>query len=100
MFQLDATTLHRMSIVVTALFAMSGRITMLGISRWSGKGGSYRSIQRFFNTLMPWPKLMWEFFRCHCWRQQDTYLLAGDEVVTTKSGKKNVWTGPLLFEFV
>jgi putative transposase len=100
MFHLDATSLHRMSIVVTALFAMSGRVTMLGISRWSGKGGSYRTIQRFFNTLIPWPTLMWEFFRCHGWRQQDTYLLAGDEVVVTKAGKKNVWTGPLLFEFV
>jgi hypothetical protein len=31
MFHLDATTLHRMSIVVTALFAMSG---MLGKRRF------------------------------------------------------------------
>jgi len=93
MFHLDTTTLHRMSIVVTALFAMSGRITMLGLSRWTGKGGSYRTIQRFFNTLMPWPTLMWEFFRCHCWRQQDTYLLAGDEVVVTKAGKKTYGLG-------
>ena len=29
---------------------MSGRVTMLGISRWAGKGGSYRTIQRFFVT--------------------------------------------------
>jgi putative transposase len=93
MFHLDATTLHRMSIVVTALFAMSGRMTMLGISRWSGKGGSYRTIQRFFNTLMPWPRLMWEFFRCHCWCQHDTYLLAGDEVVVTKAGKTTYGLG-------
>lgn len=99
-FQLDTTTLRRMSIVITALFAMSGRITMLGLSRWSGKGGSYRTIQRFFNTLLPWPTLMWEFFRCHCWRQGDTYLLVADEVVVTKAGKKNLWTGSLLFEFV
>lgn len=76
-----------------ALFAMSGRITMLGISRWSGKGGSYRTIQRFFNTLMPWPTLMWKFFRCHCWRQKDTYLLVGDEVVVTKAGKKTYGLG-------
>jgi putative transposase len=93
MFHLDTTTLHRMSIVVTALFAMSGRITMLGIARWSGEGGSYRTIQRFFNTLMPWPTLMWEFFRCHCWRRQDTYLLVGDEVVVTKAGKKTYGLG-------
>lgn len=100
MFHLDATTLGRMHIVVSALLAMSGRITMQGISRWSGKGGSYRTIQRFFNTVIPWPTVMWEFFRYHCWCQDDTYLLIGDEVVVTKSGKKNVWSGPLLFEFV
>lgn len=100
MFHVDRTTLRRMNIVVSALLAMSGRITMRGISRWSGDGGSYRTIQRFFNTVIPWPALMWEFFRTHCWCRQATYLLAGDEVVVTKSGKKNVWTGPLLFQFV
>jgi putative transposase len=88
MFHIEPTTLRRMSIVVSALLAMSGRITMLGLSRWSGKGGSYRTIQRFFNTVMPWPTLMWEFFRYHCWRQSDTYLLVGDEVVVSKAGKE------------
>ncbi len=28
------------------------------------------------------------FFRQHCWRRDDTYLLVGDEVVVTKAGKK------------
>lgn len=100
MFQVDSTTLRRLSIIVEALLAMSGRVTMLGISRWAGSGGSYRTIQRFFNTVIPWPKLMWEFFRVHLWCQRETYLLAGDEVVVTKSGKKNAWTGALLFQFV
>ena len=87
-FQLDTTTLRHLSIVLTALLAMSGRVTMLGISRWAGKGGSYRTIQRLFATPLPWPALLWEFFRCHCWYPTDTYLLAGDEVVVTKSGKQ------------
>ena len=99
-FHVDGTTLGRLQIVVNALLAMSGRVTMLGISRWAGSGGSYRTIQRFFNTTIPWPRVMWEFFRVHLWRQQESYLLAGDEVVVTKSGKKNAWTGPLLFQFV
>ncbi len=35
--------------------SMTGRVTMLGISRWAGKGGSYRNVQRFFSTVIPWP---------------------------------------------
>ena len=27
---------------------MTGRVTMLGLSRWAEKGGSYRTVQRFF----------------------------------------------------
>ena len=82
-----------MSIIVTALLGMSGRVTMKGISRWAGKGGSYRTIQRFFKTNLPWPIVLWEFFRHHCWNSTDTYLLAGDESVITKSGKKTYGLG-------
>lgn len=60
---------------------------MLGISRWSEKGGSYRSIQRFYTTVIPWAQVFWAFFRAHLFEQQDTYLLAGDESVVTKAGK-------------
>ena len=31
---------------------------------------------------------MWVFFDTHCYSQQESYAIAGDEVVTTKSGKK------------
>lgn len=91
--EVETTTLKRMSIVITAILGMSGRVTMKGISRWAGKGGSYRTIQRFFNTLLPWPTLLWTFFREHCWCSEDTYLLAGDESVITKSGKKTYGLG-------
>ena len=67
---------------------MSGRVTMLGISRWAGKGGSYRTIQRFFYSPQNWPTLMWVFFRTHCFYPEEKYAIAGDEVVTTKSGQK------------
>ena len=36
------------------MLVMPGRITMLGLSRWAGKGGSYRTVQRFFATVLPW----------------------------------------------
>jgi putative transposase len=39
-----ATTLRQLSRMTLALLLMPGRVTMLGISRWAGKGGSYRTI--------------------------------------------------------
>ena len=61
---------------------------MLGLSRWTEKGGSYRTVQRFFYTVIPWAQVFWAFFREHLLDRQDTYLLAGDESVVTKAGKQ------------
>jgi putative transposase len=84
---IGSTPLGQLSVIITAMLAMSGRVTMLGISRWAGKGGSYRTIQRFYDTNICWPNLLWVFFRHHCWSQDETYLLVGDEVVESKAGK-------------
>ena len=73
---------------MVAMIAMTGRVTMLGLSRWTEKGGSYRTVQRFFYTVIPWAQVFWAFFREHLLDEQDTYLLAGDECVVTKAGKK------------
>jgi len=81
------TTLRQCSRVVAALLAMTGRVTMLGISRWAGPGGSYRTVQRFFSQVLPWAMLFWVFFRQHIYRADEAYLLVGDEVVATKAGK-------------
>lgn len=85
---INATTVGQLSRIIAAMLAMSGRVTMLGISRWVGKGGSYRTVQRFFCTVISWPVLFWVFFRHHCLNPTDAYLFAGDECVVTKSGKK------------
>lgn len=90
---INQATQKQLSIIISAMLAMSGRVTMLGISRWAGKGGSYRSVQRFFYTTVCWPNLLWVFFCQHCWRRHDTYLLVGDEVVVTKSGKHTYGLG-------
>ena len=82
-----ATTLRQLSRIVWAILVMSGRVTMLGISRWAGPGGSYRTVQRFFSQALPWAMLFWVFFRQHVYRPDEVYLLAGDEVVATKAGK-------------
>jgi putative transposase len=81
------TTIRQFSRIVLALLAMTGRVTMLGISRWTGEGGSYRTVQRFFSTVLPWAALLWLFFHTHLFESDDVYLLAGDETVVTKSGK-------------
>ena len=72
------------------MLAMSGRVTMLGISRWADIGGSYRTMVRFFHTAIPWTMLLWLFFRKHLFRENEVYLLAGDEVVISKSGKQDL----------
>ena len=87
---LRATTLHQFSRVAFAMLVMTGRVTMLGISRWAGKGGSYRTVQRFFYTVIPWAVVFWLFFRQQLRQPGDVYLLAGDEVVVTKAGKHTV----------
>ena len=85
---LDKTTIRQFSLIIPALLAMSGRVTMLGISRWTEKGGSYRTVQRFFSTIIPWAHVLWLFFRQHLFDTEASYILAGDESVVTKSGKK------------
>jgi putative transposase len=85
---LTATTLGQFGRIILALLAMTGRVTMLGISRWAGRGGSYRTVQRFFATTLPWATLFWVFFRHHLLRPDDVYLLAGDEVVVSKVGAR------------
>ncbi|HIE30792.1 MAG TPA: hypothetical protein EYP67_00200 [Methanosarcinales archaeon] len=62
---LDTTTLARLRVIVPAMLAMTGRVTMPGISRWAEEGGSYHTVQRFFNTMIEWENVHWCFF-CHC----------------------------------
>ena len=83
-----STTLRQMRCIITAMLTMTGRVTMLNIARWTDKGGSYRTVQRFFHTTIPWALAFWLFFRQHLHNPDDVYLLAGDETVVTKSGKK------------
>src|SRR3954463_16022245 len=83
-----ATTVRQMSCLAQALLTMTGRVTMTGLARWTGPGGSYRTVQRFFATDLPWPQVFWLFFRRHLFQPDEVYILAGDEVVVTKAGKK------------
>jgi len=80
------TTIRQLSRIVLAMLAMTGRVTMLGLARWAGTGGSYRTIQRFFHTTLSWAALLWIFVRTHLLAPGERYLLVGDACVVTKAG--------------
>lgn len=81
-------TVRQMSQIVTAMVTMTGRVTMLGLSRWTERGGSYRTVQRFFYKALPWGVLLWVFFHQHLFKADEVYVLAGDESIVTKAGKQ------------
>lgn len=81
------TTSRQLGRVIEAILAISGRITIKGLSRWSAKGGSYRTLQRFFITPLNWLQLNWLMIRHHLWDADDITLISGDHVVVTKAGK-------------
>jgi putative transposase len=85
---ISKTTFRQMNQIIAAMLSMTGRVTMLGLSRWAGEGGSYRTIQRFYSTVIPWAQVLWEFFCQTLFRLGETYILAGDECVDSKAGKK------------
>lgn len=93
---MDKTTIRQFSLIIPALLAMTERMTMLGISHWAEKGGSYRTVQRFFSTVIPWANVFWLFFRQHLFDLEAIYILAGDESAVTKS-EKNARIRPVLF---
>jgi len=92
-------TMRHFSLIVPALLTMTGRVTMLGISRWTEKGGSYRTVQRFFATDLPWLELLIKFFRTHLFDSEREYILAGDATTITKSGKQTHGIGRFFREF-
>jgi hypothetical protein len=67
---------------------MTGRVTMLGISRWTEPGGSYRTIQRFYNSTIAWATVNWVLIWHHLLDPTDTILIGGDETVVTKAGQQ------------
>ena len=84
---LSTTSVRQFSRVVFGLLAMTGQVTMLNISRWTSEGGSYRTVQRFFNTVIPWGTVYWVFFSTYLLDRESPYILAGDETTVSKSGQ-------------
>ncbi len=57
--------MRQLARVREAMLAMSGRVTMRGIGRWAGPGGSSRTIQRLFATSLSWGTGPWVLMRHH-----------------------------------
>ena len=85
---LSKATLRQMSRVILAVLAMTGRVTMLGLSRWAEEDGSHRSIQRFCNTTIQWVQVFWQFFSQQLVRKEAVYIVAVDESVISTAEKK------------
>ena len=96
---LNRRTLNQLAIIVEAVLAMTGRVTLLGLSRWAEKGGSYRTVQRFFKEKIDWPTLRWQLVKQHLSGAKGVWLLTGDEVVVTKSGKETHGLGIFFLRF-
>jgi len=90
---LSATLLRQLCHVVFAMLCIPDKATMLGLSRWTEKGGSYRTLQRLYQTPINWFLIHKTLLQTHLLRSDDLYLLAGDEVVVSKAGKKTHGVG-------
>jgi putative transposase len=84
---LSPTNLRQLRHLIFALLCIPNRATMLGLSRWTERGGSYRTLQRWYHTPLDWAALLWAVVRVHLLDPGGIYLLAGDEVVVSKAGK-------------
>lgn len=95
----SVVTWRHFSLIIPAILTMTGRVTMLGISRWTEKGGSYRTVQRFFATTLPWGELFIKFFETNIFDASSEYILAGDATTILKSGKQTHGIGRFFREF-
>ena len=73
----SATILQQMSQVIYGMLISNGRITMLEISRWTEKGGSYRTVQRLYHTPLLWLQIQWIFFTSQLQKTNHEYIAAG-----------------------
>jgi putative transposase len=93
------TSCRQLTVIAEAILTMTGRVTMLSISRWTSKGGSYRTVQRFFATELPWVELLVKFFQTHLFDCKSEFILAGDATTVTKSGAQTHGIGRFFREF-
>jgi len=85
--ELSSTKLKVLSQICKSILTCSNKITMLEISRYTEV--AYRTVQRFFSLKdIVWEKLNLCLFKRFVWNKDKVFLIAADEVVEKKSGKK------------
>jgi hypothetical protein len=60
---MSGTSLRQMRHIIAAMLCMTGRVTTLGLSRWTEKGGSVRTLQRWMQTPIMWGEVLWAVVR-------------------------------------
>lgn len=90
---LSTTVLRQVSQVMYGMLISSGRLTMLELSRWTERGGSYRTIQRLYHTPLVWLRIQGILFTSQFHRTDHEYIAAGDEVVFGKAGQQTYGLG-------
>lgn len=90
---LDRSTYRQLLVISQSLLVMRGRVTMSGISRRAEKGGSYRTVQRFFAKNICWRLLNRSVVKAFFRGSSGVVLIAGDATTVTKSGKKTFGPG-------
>jgi len=90
---LTTTNLRQLHHVVLAMLCIPNRATRLGLSRWTEKGGSYRTLQQWCQSQINWFQVHWTLLRTHGMRSDGIYLLAWDDGVVSKAGKETYGVG-------
>jgi len=91
---LNRTLINQLTLIAEAMMAMSGSVPMLGLYQRTEKGGSYRTIQRFFVTLISFSSIKWQLARRLNEQDKNSVkLLVFDNETVTKSGKKTIGQG-------
>jgi len=83
---LSHTTMRQLKQVIFAVLCIPDRVTMLSIARWTERGGSYRTVQRWYHTPLDWAMILWTIVQVYLLNPNGEYVLAGDEVVISKAG--------------
>ena len=83
---LEPTPWRQLGRAIEAMLARSGRGTRRGLSRWAGKGGRYRPLQRFCTTRLHGGHLPWLLLRPSLLDADEGVVRRGDEGVGTKAG--------------
>lgn len=82
---LKESELKNLREIVSAMLGMSGKKTMLNISRWTEI--CYRTVERFYNRIIPWLDLNILLINMRAGKIEEL-IATGDETGVIKSGKK------------